>query len=740
MLDRLPLKIKLILLTTVPSIALILITIFSISMVNRIFHEMRNSIFEEHFKSTTLILNADRDMYQALSAMQDITHLDAASEEYNKLVDVFNENIDQTRQRTFQVKDTMESNRDLWEQAKDSNNRTVFENFSLFEADFNTWISICNSMINSGTVQPGWMEEFEKSREYINLIGESIDESAQNQILTIEGQKNTMVRNIIINDVVTMIIALVISILFLKLISKALLKLRQSAEKIALGDIDIDIDIDVKSNDEIGKLSYAFGKMAQSIKDTSEIAEKIAHGELEISIKPKSERDVLSISMKHVIETLNRLRKELNTLTNAASDGNLDKRGDAESFEGGYSNIVRGINNTLDAVIEPIKETMNVLGEVSKGSLKLNVKGDYKGDYEELKNMVNQTVNILNMYINDISRVLSEIAERNLNVNTTVEYQGDFKQIKNSLGNITSTLNEIIGEINNAAEQVSSGSRQVSDSSQMLSQGSTEQASSIEELTESINDIAEQTKKNAINANQTSELALSAKDSALQGNEHMKDMLKAMKDINDASASISKIIKVIDEIAFQTNILALNAAVEAARAGQHGKGFAVVAEEVRNLAARSASAAKETTSLIEGSIQKVEIGTRKANDTANALNMIVEGVSKVADIVSDIAIASNSQANGITQINIGVSQVSQVIQTNSATAEQGAAASEELSSQAEILKGMVSEFKFKKITNSADVMGNLSPDILKMIESTSKKKEAGFKPEIDLGNEGMGKY
>jgi methyl-accepting chemotaxis protein len=283
----------------------------------------------------------------------------------------------------------------------------------------------------------------------------------------------------------------------------------------------------------------------------------------------------------------------------------------------------------------------------------------------------------------------------NMDQNITAEYKGDFVEIKDSLNNISISLSQILGEINQAADQVASGAKQVSDASQALSQGSTEQASTLEELTASITEIANQTKQNAMGANQANDLAGSARENGIKGNEQMKGMLKSMVEIDESSANISKIIKVIDDIAFQTNILALNAAVEAARAGQHGKGFAVVAEEVRNLAARSAEAAKETTSLIEGSISKVDTGTKLANATADALNDIAAGIEKSATLVGSIANASNEQASGIAQINMGIEQVSQVVQNNSATAEEAAAASEELSGQAELLKEMVGGFKLR---------------------------------------------
>lgn len=318
---------------------------------------------------------------------------------------------------------------------------------------------------------------------------------------------------------------------------------------------------------------------------------------------------------------------------------------------------------------------------------------------------------IKHFYNDEIGALADSLTKMQSNIKSHAEVakqlsEGDFSMDvtssgpKDILGNAIVTMvkeeNRVMSGIREAVMEIKTGSSEVASASQSLAQGSTEQASAIQQITASITDINERTRLNAEDATKASNLVSKAKDDAADSNMKMKDMIDAMTDINRSSENISKIIKVIDDIAFQTNILALNAAVEAARAGAHGRGFAVVADEVRNLAGKSAQAASETAELIEDSIAKVEKGSRLAEETAAALDGIVAAIDKIVTITNAIAVASNDQATAINQIDQAIGQVSQVVQTNSATSEQCAAASEELSAQAAKLREMIGRYKLKE--------------------------------------------
>jgi len=346
--------------------------------------------------------------------------------------------------------------------------------------------------------------------------------------------------------------------------------------------------------------------------------------------------------------------------------------------------------------ISPIKKLQREVADIAMGNLSSRL--DLKPNTSEIGKLTDSVIRIkaiLNQYIGDISRKLESMADGNMDFYVDIDYIGEFKPIKNSLERILDSLNETLSQIGMASEHVSAASRQIASGAGDLAQGSTEQASSVEQLSASIAEISLKTKHNSSVAEHAATLAGSIKVNAEKGTLQMDEMITAVKDINTASQSISKVIKVIDDIAFQTNILALNAAVEAARAGQHGKGFAVVAEEVRNLAAKSADAAKDTSSLIADSMEKAMLGARIASETASSLMEIVSGINESNTLINDIAKSSAEQSLGISQINEGIELVSHVIQQNSATSQESAASAEEMSSESIMLAELTSHFKIR---------------------------------------------
>lgn len=346
--------------------------------------------------------------------------------------------------------------------------------------------------------------------------------------------------------------------------------------------------------------------------------------------------------------------------------------------------------------LAPIPAVMSLAEKMGRCDLKGSVNTvKTRDELGQLAENFTRTSNVLSGYIQEISQVLESISKGNLQVDIQREYIGDFQQIKEAVLRIVDSLNTTFAEITQAANQVSDTSRQVANGAQALSQGAMQQASSIQQLSATMTEVTGQINANAENAALASSISSETMEEVTNGNGYMKEMTSAMEDIAAASGKISKIIKTIDDIAFQTNILALNAAVEAARAGEAGKGFAVVADEVRNLAQKSAEAAKNTTELIGSAITAVNNGSQIAGQTAQSLSVIVERVDLVARKIDEIASASSRQAQSVGEVEREVEQIASVVQTNSATAEESAAASEELSGQAQLLSELVDQFKIK---------------------------------------------
>ncbi|MCL2045635.1 MAG: methyl-accepting chemotaxis protein [Oscillospiraceae bacterium] len=381
------------------------------------------------------------------------------------------------------------------------------------------------------------------------------------------------------------------------------------------------------------------------------------------------------------------------------------------------------------STILPVRKVQKEMEEIARGNLASDF--SLQPNTSEIGRLVNSIIILksnLNKYVSDISEKLEHMSQGDMNLSIDIDYIGDFAPIKSALNIILASLNETLSQINQASNQVHTASKQIADGAQTLAQGSTEQSSSIQQLSASITEIAQKTNDNAEMAGRAAALANNIMDSAEKGSNQMNEMMEAVNEINQASQNINKVIKVIDDIAFQTNILALNAAVEAARAGVHGKGFAVVAEEVRNLAAKSSEAAKDTGGLIANSIEKAELGSRIAGETAASLAEIVTGINESNLIVNEIARSSGEQSVGISQINSGIEQVAIVVHQNSATAEQSAAASQQMSGQASILEELISHFNLRN--------GNIGRMSLPPVGSSDKDGNS----EVFTSSVGMGKY
>lgn len=357
------------------------------------------------------------------------------------------------------------------------------------------------------------------------------------------------------------------------------------------------------------------------------------------------------------------------------------------------------LSNRLSNVItKPVQEIQLASDNISKGQFNVDLTYDGADELGELSGTMQVTVDRLRNIIGDIKYCLKELSNGNFMVESQNRafYQGEYTEILDAMNDLRDTMEDTLSQIHVAADQVEMGGGQVASGAQALSQGSAEQASTVEELSAAINEINHEMQLAGTAANEASGKATEAGRLTGECNDQMKEMVAAMTNISSSSEEIHKIIKEIDDIAFQTNILALNAAVEAARAGAAGKGFAVVADEVRNLASKSAEAAKNTATLIEDSMSAVDKGVKLADSTAVRLQAVSENADLLADMIQKIAATAKESTESIQQITTSIEQISSVTQTASATSEESAAASEELSGQAQFLKELVGHFKLRK--------------------------------------------
>lgn len=350
----------------------------------------------------------------------------------------------------------------------------------------------------------------------------------------------------------------------------------------------------------------------------------------------------------------------------------------------------------INSITVPLSEIEIVAKELSAGNLHSNIEYHSTDEIGSLAHSLRKSIRILGSYVDDISRAMTEFSNGNFDVQPEVEWKGDFKGILDAFMMFERSMADTVKSIQRVADQVKSGSEQVSDSSMDLAQGATEQASITEELAATIETVSDQVSKNAQSAKNISNKVENVGAEIIHGNEKMKEMVESMREIDESSQEIGKIIATINDIASQTNLLALNASIEAARAGEAGKGFAVVADQVSILAAQSANAAKESTVLIESSVKAVEKGMVIADETAKQLENVVTGSKIITEDVNKVAMALESQEESFSQINAGVEHINDVVQTNSATSEECAAASQEMSSQASMLESLIRKFKVAK--------------------------------------------
>ncbi len=499
----------------------------------------------------------------------------------------------------------------------------------------------------------------------------------------------------------------------------------------------------------ISGINHIVDAFVKPINTTTNLIQRISVGDMPplITEEYKGDFNKIKTSVNLCISNINGLLAETNVLIAAIKAGKLDVRGKANQFQNSWKELIVGINDLVVAFVTPINLTSDYLQRISEGNLPPLIKDKYQGDFNIIISNLNQMINIMDSLlketgtliraatdgqlkargeekkfknswremvgginklmdaiinpINEAMTVMHELANKNMTARVRGTYRGDLNTFTQNINNAGNNLEDALSQVDRAVQQISSASGEIANGSQSLASGSSEQASSLEEIASSLEQMNSLTLNNAENSRQGMTLSEESLKHVESGNTAMTRMTSAMAAITQSAHETSNIIKTINDIAFQTNLLALNAAVEAAHAGEAGKGFAVVAEEVKNLALRSAEAAKNTDELIETSLKNSQDGSKIVDEVTQSFGNIQTSFSKVNNIVKEISVSSDEQAKGIRQVSLAVGELNKVTQGNAANAEESASAAEELNSQASELRSMVNEFKLTNSSNTA---------------------------------------